>query len=89
MSLPAIFLALLKDRGIPMMEAFGTADVALDADDAIAAAQALASTGVAVLGGDVFYQTAAGFELAYANWHSDPISVAGRSSVCGDRRVDG
>lgn len=55
-----------------MMAAFGTADIALIADDAISAAQALAGSGVAVLGGDVFYQTAAGFQLAYANWHTDP-----------------
>jgi hypothetical protein len=50
MSLPAVFLALLRGRGIPMMAAFGTADVALDADDAIAAARALAGIGVAVCG---------------------------------------
>lgn len=72
MSLPSPFLSLVRERGVSMMEAFGTEDVALDAQDAIEAAQMLSDTGVAVLGGDVFFRTAQGFELAYANWHSDP-----------------
>lgn len=72
MSIPAAFLRLLSDRGIPMMEAFGTADVALTADDALAAADALSGARVAVLGGDVFYRTVGGLKLAYANWHVDP-----------------
>ena len=38
-----------------MMAAFGTADVALLADDALEAAQILARSGIAILGGDVFY----------------------------------
>ena len=74
MSLPPSFLSLLNERGIPMMAAFGTADVALVADDAVSAAQTLTGSRVAVLGGDVFYQTAKGFELAYANWHTEPTT---------------
>lgn len=72
MSLPSPFLSFVRDRGVSMMEPFGTEDLALDAEDAIEAARLLADTGVAVLGGDVFFRTAQGFELAYANWHSDP-----------------
>lgn len=56
-----------------MMDAFGTADVALEADDALEAAQSLLGQGVAVLGGDVFYRTEVGYELAYANWNSEPM----------------
>ena len=55
-----------------MMDAFGTADVALSAEDAMAAAESLSGGGVAILGGDVYYKTRHGFELAFANWHSDP-----------------
>jgi hypothetical protein len=72
MNLPQAFLSVLRDHGISMMEAFGTSDVALYANNAVAAAQALLGTRIAVLGGDVFYQTKTGFELAYANWHSEP-----------------
>lgn len=55
-----------------MMAAFGTADVALLADDALEAAQILARSGIAILGGDVFYQTSNGLHLAYANWSTKP-----------------
>jgi hypothetical protein len=72
MIFPTTFSHLLSDRGIPMMEALGTADVALTAEDALDAAEVLVGTGVAILGGDVFYKTAEGFKLAYANWHTDP-----------------
>ncbi|SDF27170.1 Imm40 family immunity protein [Dyella sp. 333MFSha] len=72
MSLPSPFLNWVRHRGVSVMDAFGTEDVALDAEDAIEAAQLLADTGVAVLGGDVFFRTAQGFELAYANWCSNP-----------------
>lgn len=72
MSLPTTFLSLLSERGIPMLDAFGTADVSLTAEDAVSAAQSLTGEGVAILGGDVFYSTPEGFELAFANWHSDP-----------------
>jgi hypothetical protein len=57
-----------------MTAAFGTADVALVADDAVSAAQTLTGSRAAVLGGDVFYQTAEGFQLAYANWNTEPTA---------------
>jgi len=57
-----------------MREAFHTDDVALTADDAIAAAQTLRGEHVAVIGGDVFYKTPAGFELANATWHCEPTA---------------
>lgn len=72
MSPPLCYSKLLSERGISMKDAFGTDDVALFTDDALAAAASLRGTGVAVLGGDVFYKTSQGFELAYANWHSEP-----------------
>lgn len=74
MKIPSAFSQLLSDRGIPMMEAFGIADVALIGDDAVDAAEALRGTGVAVLGGDVFYKTADGFKLAYENWSTKPMA---------------
>lgn len=42
------------------------------ADDAVDAAESLAGTEVAILGGDVFHATAQGFEVARANWVTKP-----------------
>ena len=72
MNYPDAYSQLISERGIPMMEAFGTDDVALAADDAISAAQTLLRGEFAILGGDVFYKTPQGFELAYANWDCRP-----------------
>jgi hypothetical protein len=72
MSLPAAYSRILSGQGISMMEAFHTEDIALTADDAIAAAQTLVGERVAVIGGDVFYKTANGFELACATWYCKP-----------------
>ncbi|MET4676266.1 MULTISPECIES: Imm40 family immunity protein [unclassified Luteibacter] len=55
-----------------MMESLGVADVALLADDAVDAAETLEGTGVAILGGDVFYATAQGFEMPRAYWDTKP-----------------
>lgn len=72
MSLPAPYVQVLQECGVPMMESLGVADVALLADDAVDAAETLEGTGVAILGGDVFYATARGFEMALANWDTKP-----------------
>jgi hypothetical protein len=55
-----------------MMESLRVADVALLADDAVDAAETLEGTGVAILGGDVFYATAQGFEMPIAYWDTKP-----------------
>lgn len=72
MQFPPDYSMMLAERGVPMMDAFGTEDVAFFPDDALAAAATLRGTGFAVLGGDVFYKTTQGFELAYASWHCEP-----------------
>ena len=74
MHFPPGYSKILVEHGVPLIDAFGTEDVAFFRDDALVAASTLRGTGLAVLGGDVFYKTAQGFEIAYANWHCEPAA---------------
>lgn len=64
---------VLRARGISL-EAFGVSDIALERADAISALEFLREASVPVLGGDVYFQREGRIELAYANWHCDPIA---------------
>lgn len=70
---------LLESKGIPLRR-FGIADIALSRADAILAVSFLRNASIPILGGDVYYQKYSGIELAYANWHSDPVNGEDRDS---------
>ena len=73
------YKSLLKHRGIRLCEAFGVdetalGDIALEQIDALVAVEILRNASVPILGGDVYFKWHDNrIELAYANWHSDPL----------------
>lgn len=62
---------LLRNRGLPLRELFGIADIALSREDALAAADILLLAGRAILGGDVYFKQSGHLTFAYANWHAN------------------
>ena len=70
---------LIEKRGISL-QCFGIADVALSRTDAMLAVNLLQNAAIPILGGDVYFKTETGIEVAYANWHSDPADGEDRNS---------
>jgi hypothetical protein len=59
--------AFLKDRGQAI---FGTTDVGLALEDAVAAVVLAREAGIPILGGDVYLSQSGGIIPAYANWYT-------------------
>jgi hypothetical protein len=72
MSTETEYRRLIESKGISL-QCLGIAEIALTRLDAILAASLLRNASIPILGGDVFFKKPAGIELAYANWHSDPM----------------
>lgn len=63
---------LLDAKGVPL-QSLGIRDIALERDDALRAVEFLRNASVSILGGDVYVKRGDKIELAYADWHSDPM----------------
>lgn len=61
---------LLRQRGISIAPEWSN-EIGLTREDAISVLRVLREEGRAVLGGDVYHQTAGEIKSAYANWHCD------------------
>jgi Immunity protein 40 len=69
---PILYRQFVKDNGVPLDE-FGIAGVAFERAPALRAVEILRSSAIPILGGDVYLKRQKHLELAYANWHSDPM----------------
>ena len=72
MNTPSEYLELISSHGISL-RCLGLTEMALCRADAMRAVELLRKTSVPILGGDVYFRKVTGIELAYANWHSDPL----------------
>lgn len=66
------YQSLLVSKGIPL-RGFGVRDIALERVDTLLAVELLRKASIPILGGDVYFTREGVIELAYANWHSDPL----------------
>ncbi|MBE7539308.1 MAG: hypothetical protein HS122_12960 [Opitutaceae bacterium] len=66
------FFELLEAKGVPLQE-LGIRDIGLRLKDALLAVQKLRESSVPILGGDVYVKRGDKIQLAYANWHCDPM----------------
>jgi len=71
MTLPSDYAELLTEKGTPLSERFGIADIALRREDSLVAADMLLRAGRVILGGDVYFKSGEHLSLAYANWFTD------------------
>jgi hypothetical protein len=72
MSAAKEYQRLLESKGLSLRE-HGVRDIALERADALLAVELLRKASIPILGGDVYFKRESGIELAYANWHSDPM----------------
>jgi hypothetical protein len=68
------FSELLASRGVVLAE-MGVRDIGLLRDDALLAVELLRKAEIPILGGDVWYRRNGRFELAFANWYTDPDTM--------------
>ena len=63
---------ILHSKGLRLNQ-LGIEEIALSRHDALRAIGFLESDLIPILGGDVYYRSGSKIEVAYDNWHSDPV----------------